>query len=151
MEKELDFNIRYDASQSRRGSFRASVPGVFVTLPSGARCPVKDLSVGGAGFACPEEANMPAQGAELVVQLMVADKLYISDLAVRVVRIAEHGMVACAFVQPTRNQEYRLDKLVLEMQKRSIALRKAKEATDAHASAVKSTSTDTKPIVLDVP
>lgn len=151
MEKEMDFNIRYDASQSRRGAFRASVPGVFVILPSGARCPVKDLSVGGAGFACPEGADRPEQGSEIVVQLMVADKLYISDLAVRVVRVAEHGMVACAFAQPTRNQEFRLDKLVLEMQKRSIALRKAKEATDARSSAGQNNDADIKPIVLDVP
>ncbi len=145
----MDFDFRYDEKQNGRGSFRASVPGLSVVSASGVRCAVKDVSVSGVGFVCDAGRIAAEPGSILVLNLMLGNKLYISGLEARVVRVTDQGVVACTFVNRTRNQEMRLDKLMLEMQKKIIALRKAKEEA-ARAAAQQRKSDPTKPIVLDV-
>lgn len=156
---DTDFTIRYEAPASKRGAFRASVPGLQVALPGGVLCQVKDLSAGGVGFSAPQ-GEVLAADSELQIDLLVADKLYVGALTTRIVRVTPEGTVACSFGELSRSQEMRLDKLVLEMQKRLIALRKAKEAAEIAKETASCASggacdeknaKETEPIILDVP
>ena len=59
--------------------------------------------------------------------LLLNKRLFLGDLKGKVMRvITEKGIIGCNFDGMERRQEIKLDKLVLEVQKRLIELRKAK-------------------------
>lgn len=122
----MDFDIDLQTSAQHRGAFRATIPGLSIRLPSGETCTAKDLSVGGAGFVPPPSLHLHKDQV-LMLDILVADHLYVQGLESVVARVSPEA-VACAFQNLTRTQEIRLDKLVLETQKRLIARRKAEEA-----------------------
>lgn len=122
----MDFNITFQALVGNRGSYRATIPGLTVRLGTGQICEARDLSAGGVGFTLPDGCSL-VEGQLLVLDILVADRLYIQALEATAVRVYG-GMVASAFRQLSRTQEARLDKLVLETQKRLIARRKAQTA-----------------------
>ncbi len=102
----------------------------FRTIPAGLRVrldgeettyKVNDISAGGISMNVPADRCVKDQ--DLALDLLVVDKLYLHGLSARVVRrFAEE--CACAFQELSRAQELKLDKLVLEMQKRFILQRK---------------------------
>lgn len=125
------FNIIYPTHHSLRGAFRTSLPGLSIRLDCGTEYAVRDLSSGGIGFVA-DPILSAEQGLTLgTVQpltLCVGGKPYIAQLMGKVVRVTADGIVAMAFENLGRAQELRLDKLVLEIQKRLIAKRKAEDA-----------------------
>lgn len=125
------FDIVYPSHHGLRGAFRASLPGLTVRFANGNEFEVRDLSSGGLGFVCPN--GVPPElslvpGESLTLTLCVGGKPYVSHLLGRVVRISPDGVVAMAYPGLERDQERRLDKLILEIQKRIIAKRKAEDA-----------------------
>ena len=54
----------------------------------------------------------------------------LGDLKAKVMRVLDRGIIGCNFLTMERRQEIKLDKLVLEVQKRLIELRKAKRAAE---------------------
>lgn len=122
----MDFNITFQALVGNRGTYRATIPGLTVRLSTGQICAARDISASGVGFTVPDGCSL-VEGQLLVLDILVADRLYIQSLEATVVRM--YGdTVASAFRQLSRMQEARLDKLVLETQKRLIARRKAQAA-----------------------
>lgn len=106
----------------RRQAFRAVPPGLTVrqegTLDSFG---VNDISAGGVCIAMPELRF--EKGRLLRLDLLIAGRLFLKGMESLVVR-AVPGECACAFQNLTRHQELKLDKLVLEVQKRDITRRR---------------------------
>lgn len=123
----MDFDVRLpnDDDQLRK-AFRTRVPGLLIRVAdSGKEYQVKDLSA--SGFAILEEARVFKEGQAFEFDLLLARKLFLSQIKGRVMRVLDNGIVGCNFQDLDRRQEMKLDKLVLEVQKRLIELRKAKK------------------------
>ena len=110
------------AGVGRRRAFRAVPPGLTVrvegTLDS---FDVNDISAGGVCMTAPEIRF--EKGRNLRLDLLIAGRLFLKGVEALVVR-AVPGECACAFQNLTRHQELKLDKLVLEVQKRDIIRRR---------------------------
>ncbi|WP_027179101.1 PilZ domain-containing protein [Maridesulfovibrio bastinii] len=117
-------DIKID-SNSSRGAFRTSLPGLAVRIEGyDKNFQVKDFSVKGVAF-CSEEHTFDLE-TELNISLILGEKELLTDLNIKVVRDIGDGLMGCVFVDLDMYQEQRLDKLVLEVQKHMILLRKKK-------------------------
>ncbi len=121
--KQYDFSINDDDNINRH-SYRAHVYGIEARINKESRCyNLADISVTGCAFRM---NNVPwSVGERLRIQLEVKGRAIISGIDARLVRITSNSIVACSFEKLTEKQEYALDKLVLEIQKRIIALNRA--------------------------
>lgn len=109
--------------ESQRDAFRALVRGLQVRiLENNAVHDIHDIS----GIGCRLDAcnETYTTGRILHLHLEVKGKVILADIQARVVRCTPDAIVACSFQELTRSQEYALDKLVLEIQKRQIAMRR---------------------------
>jgi len=124
----MDFEIKVDEEDKLRQAYRTRVPGldVRVITKSGPQdFPVSDISA--SGFAFADNPRGYNSGMTFSFDLLLNKKLFLGDLKGKVMRvITEKGIIGCNFDGMERRQEIKLDKLVLEVQKRLIELRKAK-------------------------
>lgn len=124
----MDFDIKMDGDDKLRQAFRTRVPGLdvrVVTQNGPQDFPVSDISA--SGFAFNDSPRGYSPGMVLSFDLLLSKRLFLGDLKAKVMRIiAEKGIIGCTFMEMERRQEIKLDKLVLEVQKRLIELRKAK-------------------------
>jgi hypothetical protein len=60
------------------------------------------------------------------VLLKIKDKVFLDELKVKAMRVLNNGLVGFNFQELDRRKQIKLDKLVLEVQKRLIAYKKAK-------------------------
>ena len=130
----MGLDIHYD-SQGPRAAFRATLPGLTLELPGGQQLPLRDLSAGGLSFVLPRAGHLIVQGTEVRANLSIAGKVYIESLPCKIVRITDTDLVAVAFENLSRLHEARIDKLVLEIQKRLIAQRKTRDKEYAESAA----------------
>ncbi len=108
---------------SHRHAYRAHVRGIGVRVDNDPDLyQLADISATGCSFQTPQV--ICREDDLLVLQLEVRQRPILSGLEARVVRIINDQLVACSFEQLSPKQEYALDKLVLEIQKRAIAMRK---------------------------
>ncbi len=118
-ESKYDFSLEEDA-QSARNAYRAMVQGIEARINGGkSTYEVVDISVSGCAIQLPANINL-AEGATFTVQLEVRGRSILTALRVKVIRVTPKGIVACNFMNMNERQEYALDKLVLEIQKRLI-------------------------------
>lgn len=123
----MDFKIEVPDSDNQRGAFRARIPGLKARIQeTGASFDVKDMSATGIALLAGAESRLK-EGASMTVDLLIASKPVLIGLKTKVIRRINEAVLACTFVSPDRRQEARLDKLVLEVQKRMIAQRKARQ------------------------
>jgi len=125
----MDFSFSLDQEEGKRQAFRTRVPGL--TCRETGRepeYPVKDISATGLAFFCEEKVF--SGGDELRLDLLINRRVYIGDIKARVIRIFGDGAVGAEFAGLDRRQEEKLDKLVLEVQKRMISMRKVKSAIE---------------------
>lgn len=118
---DLSFSLS-ETSPLQRSAFRAMVRGLFARLDDGSIFDVHDISASGCSLAMPLHAYR--MGYRFTLDLMAGRSVLVSGLECEVVRLIPNSLAACAFLQVTRHQEIKLDKLVLEIQKRKIAQRK---------------------------
>lgn len=124
MSSEYSFSIGGEGEQSQRRAFRAKIPGLGVHVPStGETYEVMDVSAMGLAFKGSETASF-TEGSVFEFDLLINKKVFIPKLNAKVMRLLPNGLVGCNFENMDRRQEVKLDKLVLEVQKRMIALRK---------------------------
>ncbi len=122
----MDFDFTLEGENLPRRAFRARVVGLAARVHSHGRdYPVRDISA--TGLALLDETRGFRQGESLVVDLEIHRKAFLKDLPARVIRVLENGIVGLDFTQLDLKAEERLDKLVLEIQKRLIDLRKARD------------------------
>jgi len=123
----MDFDIKLDGDEKLRQAFRTRVPGLDVRVITKAGpqdFPVSDISA--TGFAFADTPRNYSSGMEFSFDLLLGKRLFLGDLKAKVMRVLDKGIIGCNFMEMDRRQEIKLDKLVLEVQKRLIELRKAK-------------------------
>ena len=124
----MDFEIKVSEEDKLRQAYRTRVPGldVRVITQSGPQdFAVQDISA--SGFAFADNPRAYSSGMTFSFDLLLNKRLFLGDLKGKVMRvITEKGIIGCNFDGMERRQEIKLDKLVLEVQKRLIELRKAK-------------------------
>jgi hypothetical protein len=124
----MDFDIKIEGEDDRlRKAFRTQVPGLMVRI-EGRKEPfqVKDVSAG--GFAFLDKDKTFQEGRTHHVDLLLKNKVFLKGLTARVMRVLDNGLIGCNLEDLDKRQEARLDKLVLEVQKRLIAQRRLQES-----------------------
>jgi len=125
----MDFDFHIEGEDRPRRAFRARVVGLGARVHVHERVyPVKDVSA--TGLALLDETRQFRQGESLVLDLEIHERTFLKDIPVKVVRVLENGIVGLDFMNLDRRMEARLDKLVLEIQKRLIDMRKARELAE---------------------
>ena len=120
----LDFSILFEEKgEQRRRGVRVRFPGLAVWIPERkAFYPVDDLSTFGICFR--DEEKTFSLGQEVLLDILIQGKTWISGLKAKVVGVRKEVLVACNFEELSAPQEIRMDKLSLEIQKRWIDHRK---------------------------
>lgn len=121
----MDFDIKMGGDDTARQAYRTRVPGFeakFVQKPHPYQ--VKDISA--SGFAVDDPTKNFKEGQILDLEFYLNKKLFLGGLQAKVMRVVPNGIIGFVFEAMDRRQMMKLDKLVLEVQKRLIALRKAK-------------------------
>lgn len=123
----MDFEIKMDGDDSFRQAYRTRVPGldVRVITQSGPQ-DFSVLDISATGFAFADNPRNYSSGMIFSFDLLLNKRLFLGDLKAKVMRVLDKGIIGCNFEAMDRRQEIKLDKLVLEVQKRLIELRKAK-------------------------
>lgn len=123
----MDFKISIPNADDRmRQAYRTKVPGFFAYFSElDAKFPVKDLSA--TGFAVGDEKAQFTQGNEYKAKLMIKDTVFLDEVLVQAIRVGANGLAGFNFKALDRRKQIKLDKLVLEVQKRLIAYKKAKQ------------------------
>lgn len=119
----IDLDISTGGDDQLRKAFRTKVPGLSVRFPAlGKVFEVKDLSA--TGFAVLDPDKRFKEGQPLDSELLINKKLFLSGVNAVVMRVLDNGIIGINFVELERQKQAKLDKLVLEVQKRLIELRK---------------------------
>ena len=119
----FDLNISVGGDDQLRKAFRTKVPGLTVRFPALKKVyEVKDLSATGFAVLDPEKGFKESQSLE--AELLINKKRFLTSIKAIVMRVLDNGIVGINFVDLERQKQVKLDKLVLEVQKRLIELRK---------------------------
>ncbi len=120
----MDFTINIESEEERlRKAFRTKVPGFHAKIvETGEIYEVKDLSA--SGFAIGDPKNSLKEGQEIEITFYLNKKTFLSSVQCVVIRVLDNGIVGFNFIGLERRQSIKLDKLVLEIQKRLIELKK---------------------------
>jgi len=114
----LDFHLAQN-SRHQRGRYRVAMQGLSLYLEDVAQAfEISDLSAGGCSLRA--SAALLAVGRIFNGDLHIGETSYLVDLKIKIIRHIAYNSVACAFQTLSRQQELALDKLLLEIQKRSI-------------------------------
>jgi len=119
----FEVDIPSGAEPQLRKAFRTRVPGLTVLFSGQKRAfEVKDLSA--TGLAVLEHETGIKEGQRMTCDLLINNKLFLGEIKVDVCRVLDNGIIGANFADLNRKQQAKLDKLVLEVQKRLIELRK---------------------------
>lgn len=117
--EEIEFTLD-QAETLHRGAYRTRVRGLQARIDDdNMRYDVYDISASGCSMLAPQNAY--EIGRILTMTLEIKGTPIVPYLQAKVVRYVSTELVACAFQESTLAQEFALDKLVLEIQKRQIA------------------------------
>lgn len=83
---------------------------------------VADLSAMGLAFM--DSAKGFTEGQVIEFDLLINKKVFLNKLTAKVMRVLDKGIIGCNFEGVDHRKEVKLDKLVLEVQKRLIAIKK---------------------------
>ncbi|WP_291321719.1 PilZ domain-containing protein [Desulfonatronospira sp.] len=125
-----EFTFDYETN-TRRKAYRVAIPGLFVHIKGRHQAfPVQDISASGVALKIETGQELEVEtGQELELELLIRDKTFLEDLKARVIRHKD-SMLACEFHNLDLHQEARLDKLVLEIQKKWILAEKKKRVEE---------------------
>ena len=125
----MDVTFELEGEVGKRAAHRERVRGLVARLDDEADgFVVHDVSASGLALVDPEARI--AVGRDCRLALGIGPRELVAGLPARVVRRAEGGLTGLAFGELSLRQEAWLDKLDLEIQKRRIDLRKARDAAD---------------------
>lgn len=123
----MDFTFRLEGEVGKRAAHRERVRGLTAFLDARADRPYDVHDVSALGMALADPEGTLAVGVAGGLTLRLGGKTLVAGLPVLVVRAAD-GLAGLAFGELSPRQEAWLDKMVLEIQKRRIDLRKARDA-----------------------
>jgi len=116
---DLAFDIPSDGN-ANRSAYRAKFRGIFAILEGDSKSyEIMDISV--TGWRIKVEPSKFKVGRLLQANVIIGRRVIVRSLQIEVVRLLSDSVIACAFRELTRRQEYNLDKLILEIQKREIS------------------------------
>lgn len=119
----FDIEISTGSDEALRKAFRTKVPGLTVRFSALQKVfEVKDLSA--TGFAILDPDKGFKEGQILEADLLISKKLFLKGIKAETMRVLDNGIIGINFVELERQKQVKLDKLVLEVQKRLIELRK---------------------------
>lgn len=119
----FEVDIRSSIEPQLRKAFRTKVPGLTVRFSEREKShEVKDLSATGLAILEPDSGF--EEGTRTELDLMINDKLFLGGVKAEIRRVLDNGIIGVNFLELSRKQQAKLDKLVLEVQKRLIELRK---------------------------
>jgi len=122
----MDIRFELEGEQGRRMAHRERVRGLVARIDDAPEAfVVHDVSASGMSLVDPEKTLAP--GRECLLTLAIGPRELIAGLPAAVIRRTEGGLTGLAFGTLSLRQEAWLDKLVLEIQKRRINLRKAQD------------------------
>ncbi len=126
-----DFDFQLPGLEGhKRKAFRAAIRGLEAYIHERQRYyEIKDLSATGVGL-CVAPGDVFKPGETFSFDLLLHKKIYLAGLQAKVMRVADQKTIGCSYLEMEPRKEALLDKLVLEVQKRLIALRKAKRQMD---------------------
>lgn len=120
----FEINVSGGDDQLRK-AFRTKVPGLTARFKAlGKSFEVKDLSA--SGFAILDQSKGFKEGQSVDLDLLINKKLFLGGVGGEVMRVLDNGIIGINFIELERQKQVKLDKLVLEVQKRLIELRKKK-------------------------
>ena len=119
-------------SDTHRKAYRVSIPNLKVIIKDISKeFQALDISAGGVAFSLPQKmAPSLKEGQEIELSLVIRTKVFLEDLKAVLVKVKD-DFAACEFREMPLRQEARLDKLVLEVQKKMIALQRKKQKEEA--------------------
>jgi|GEM_PF-1751870 len=119
----LDFYIEQN-SRYQRESYRVAARGLSLYLDEVAQAfDINDLSSSGCSLRTP--AELLTVGRIFSGDLHIGNTRYLTDLKLKIVRHIADSNTAGVFLDLNRRQTFMLDKLLLEIQKRSIMIHAA--------------------------
>ena len=125
----MDVTFQLEGEVGKRTAHRERVQGLVARLDGdAARYVVHDVSASGLALVDPEGRLALGQSCRLA--LCIGPRELIAGLPATLARRAEGGLAGLAFGELTLRQEAWLDKLILEIQKRRIDLRKSREGVE---------------------
>lgn len=125
-----EFSFTYSNEDNDRNTYRVTVTNLkFKENDTGEVFQVLNLSAGGFCIKQWDREPQLAPGDRLTGDLLLNGKVYVGSLIVRVVRIS-NDLLGCEFVELDYRDEIRLDKLVLEIQKKLISRKKKAQAKE---------------------
>jgi hypothetical protein len=125
----MDVTFELEGEGGKRAAYRERVRGLVARLDGeDVVYVVHDISAKGLALVDPETRLSLGRACRLT--LGIGPRELISGLPAAVVRRAGDGVVGLAFGELDLRQEAWLDKLILEIQKRRIDLRKARQAAE---------------------
>lgn len=123
---KFEFNIP-DRDNKRR-AYRVNVLGLRVYIPEREESyPARDLSAVGMCIMASEGSFQ--WGEVFECEIFMEDQSFVSGLYAKVQRLLPDGQVGVSFEELDPRNEARLDKLVLETQKRMIDQKRARESS----------------------
>lgn len=122
---DFELSIPEESGQLRK-AFRTKVPGLTARF-SGLDRTLDVMDLSASGFAVMDPEKSFKEGQSLEVELLIKDRIFLREMQAAVMRVLDTGIVGMNFVDLDRQTQIKLDKLVLEVQKRLIALRKKKQ------------------------
>jgi c-di-GMP-binding flagellar brake protein YcgR len=123
----MDFTIKTEGDEERlRKAYRTRVPGFLAKMEENGKIyAVKDVSA--SGFAVEDPSGTLREEQTHTVTFYLNKKTFLAEVRARVVRVLDNSIAGLNFVDLDRRQSMKLDKLVLEIQKRLIELRKRQQ------------------------
>lgn len=117
----FELEVSTSGDEQLRKAFRTKVPGLTAHFIAQEKTfEVKDLSA--TGFAVLELKSGLEERQHIECDLLINNKLFLGGVKAEIRRVLENGIIGINFVELTRKQQGKLDKLVLEVQKRLIEL-----------------------------
>ncbi|MFN2268923.1 MAG: PilZ domain-containing protein [Desulfonatronovibrio sp.] len=119
------------SSSSPRKAYRVSIPNLKIKIKDRpGEFEALDISAGGVAFSIKENDNPGLEaGQEIEISLVIKERVFLQELQGKIVKVTD-TFAACEFGDIPLKQEALLDKLVLEVQKKMIELKRKKKEQD---------------------
>lgn len=122
----MDYDVNFEGRYTGRDAYRTRLPGLVAQLADDGR-EYEVLNLSASGVALKSEGRSFAREELLVFDLVLSGVRILKGARAKVVRVLGRELAGCDFVGLSREEESRLDKLILEVQKRLISARKRLE------------------------
>ncbi|WP_045215280.1 PilZ domain-containing protein [Desulfonatronovibrio magnus] len=122
--------IDYESSSPRK-AYRVAVPNLKAKIKNmPEEFPALDISAGGMALSLSHmKEHGLEEGLEVELSILIKNRVFLDEIKGKIVKI-DDNMAACQFSEITLRQEARLDKLILEVQKKMLEFHRKKKENE---------------------